>query len=638
MPGGNKNMKKMISFTIISLMLLSGIGTTALSYTEKSQDYLITEECISTAAPRITSDQEYQTVEVDEATSMLLETGKPMLPVISRTYTYPIGTVIESVDIEFDTYQTTLEKKIQPSPRPVPLTDAISVDPIVEMDATVYDSDQLYPEEPCTIRTGVGTQQGQRCLFVTIDCYTQYAPLSNQLFTPSNIDIQIKFSQPTQTLALPDEYDLLIITTEEFVDELQPLVDHKNANGIKTIVDTVENIYPSYDGRDDAEDIKLRIKDALDEWGIEYVLLAGGRKGQTLKWHVPSRTTLNDDGWEEGYESDLYFADIYKDVEGELVFEDWDSDGDGKFAEFGFMGDKMDYYPDVTIGRLPFRYAFEIGPVIDKIIDYEMNCDDSWFKKGIVISGDTFPPSRGGDPGWWEGEMETQITVDLLESIGFSMEKLWLSIPGAWTSSEDVINAISDGAGFVHFAGHSNPAGWGNHPPDDEDHVFIDGIEIWDMSKLTNEGQYPVVVLGGCHSAQFNVTLSHIITGIMEYGIKGYFFGSPYRFFYYEWVPNDLSSWFVIEPEGGAIASMGNSGLGYGYVNEGAVQGLGGWIEPRFFDCFVNQSIDVLGTAHDQAIIDYINIIGNVNKDQIDRKCIEEWVLIGDPTLKMGGL
>ena len=157
------------------------------------------------------------------------------------------------------------------------------------------------------------------------------------------------------------------------------------------------------------------------------------------------------------------------------------------------------------------------------------------------------------------------------------------------------------------------------------------------MKQFTNTGEYPVVVLGGCHSAQFNVTMSNIITGILEYGIMGYFFTSPFRFYYYEWVPYDLSSRFVLIPNSGAIGSMGNSGLGYGYVNDDADKGLGGWIEPRFFDAYANQSIDMLGPAHDKAISDYISIIGNVNSDQIDRKTIEEWVLIGDPSIKMGG-
>jgi len=634
-------MKKILTLVLIGVLVISGLGVSALQKDWDSINTMTEKTTLFVSDPVIVEADEYVRINVDQATSYTHEAGKPMLPVFTTVYTVPLGSKVTSLNVNFDVEQTVLSKKIQPATAPVPLSNTLPVDIVAAtsvFDEATYASSSLYPEQSYVVRKGAGIQNGEHVMFVTVDCYSQYSPTTDTVYMPDEIAIDMAYQEPTISMFAMDEYDMLIVTTNEFEDLLQPLVDHKNAMGINTIIDTVENIYPAYDGRDDAEDIKLRIKDAVEEWGIEYVLIAGGRDGQSLNWKVPSRTTNNDDGWEAGYESDLYFADLYKiNEENETVFEDWDSDGDGVFAEFGFRGDKMDYYPDVTIGRLPFRSTNEIEAVVQKIITYETTADDSWFKKGIVISGDTFPPSRGGSPGWWEGEMETGHTVDMLESIGFTMNKLWLSIPGAWEGPQDFIDAMNEGAGFVHFAGHSNPASWGNHPPDDETHEFIDGYRIWDNPKFTNEGEYPMVILGGCHSAQFNVTLSHIITGIKEYGLMGYFFTSPMRFYYYEWVPHDLSSWIVLNQDAGGIGCTGNTGLGYGYVNEGADQGLGGWIEPRFFDAYVNQSIDTTGGCHDQAIIDYINIIGNVNSDNIDRKTIEEWVLIGDPSVKLGG-
>jgi hypothetical protein len=55
------------------------------------------------------------------------------------------------------------------------------------------------------------------------------------------------------------------------------------------------------------------------------------------------------------------------------------------------------------------------------------------------------------------------------------------------------------------------------------------------------------------------------------------------------------------------------------------------------FDAYASQDIDELGAIHDQAIVDYINIIGRVNDDQIDRKTIETFTLLGDPSLMLGG-
>jgi hypothetical protein len=636
-------MKKIIPILIVGVLVISGLGAVAIS--DNDPKILYKMDSISISKSILEENNEYVLVDFEESTSKLMETGNPIIPVITKVYTFPAGTKINNLKVDYDQEKLILDKKIQPSPRPLPMSDNIIIpeSEIYVQNEDVYLSDELYPSEAYIVNMGAGLKDNEHVIYLTIRCNSQYSPGLNFIEMPKNIDIQVEYILPEKPLFTADEYDMLIITDESFVSNLQPLVDHKNDNGVKTILETVQDIYPAYDGRDDTEDIKLRIKDAVEELGIDYVLIAGGRQGQSINWYVPSRRTMNDDNWETGYESDLYYADIYK-YDGEnLVFEDWDSNENGVFAEFkGIRRDTMDYYPDVTVGRLPIRTAAEADTIVNKIIDYEDNADDSWFKTAVVISGDTFPPSRGGSPGWWEGELETGKTVTALENIGFTMNKLWLSIPGAFEGREDVQAAFNAGAGFVHFAGHSNPASWGNHPPDDEDHVFIDGFKMWDGPKINNEGQLPVVMFGGCHSAQFNVTLYHIITGMQKYGILGFWFTSPFRYAYYEWVPRDISSQLVMDPTGGAIASMGNTGLGYGYVNEGWDSGLGGWIEPRFFEIYANKTINeedtILGQIHDQAIVDYINIIGAVNTDQIDRKTIEEWVLLGDPSLRIGGL
>ena len=119
------------------------------------------------------------------------------------------------------------------------------------------------------------------------------------------------------------------------MDSLQRLVDHKNSIGVSTMVMTTEEIYSDYsEGRDDPEKIKLCIYDMKETYDISYVLLFGGRKGQSFNWYVPERRTNNDDGWESGYSSDLYYGDIYKVNGDDVVFEDWDPNGDNIIAEW----------------------------------------------------------------------------------------------------------------------------------------------------------------------------------------------------------------------------------------------------------------------------------------------------------------
>ena len=102
----------------------------------------------------------------------------------------------------------------------------------------------------------------------------------------------------------------------------------------------------------------------------------------------------------------------------EFVFEDWDSNGNGVFAEYSnFAGgrDVIDYYPDVSVGRLPFRYESEVDVVVDKIIEYENNAGDSWFKRSIFIAGDGAPPARGYSYGIYEDELECNLISSYFE-------------------------------------------------------------------------------------------------------------------------------------------------------------------------------------------------------------------------------
>ena len=111
-------------------------------------------------------------------------------------------------------------------------------------------------------------------------------------------------------------------------------------------------------------------------------------------------------------------------------------------------------------------------------------------------------------------------------------------------------------------------------------------------------------------------------------------------FFLKNWVTRDWSWELVAKIGGGAIAAVGMSGYGWGSVNNDSTSDLGGWIEPRFFHAYTNQSVETnytLGRVHGLAIEDYINILGGVNTNKLDRKTIDAWVLLGDPSLKLGG-
>ena len=103
-----------------------------------------------------------------------------------------------------------------------------------------------------------------------------------------------------------------------------------------------------------------------------------------------------------------------------------------------------------------------------------------------------------------------------------------------------------------------------------------------------------------------------------------------------EWVPKCWSWWLTSNDKGGAIATMGNSGLGMGLWGFDYTTGLDGWLFPRFFYHYGTLGEKNIGMAHSSAITDYVNEF-DINSDGEDRQMIQQWVLLGDPSLMPGG-
>jgi len=645
-------MRKSLAIILVVLILINGVGiiVNAAGYRKVTTK----QETIKFSQPQVLEKNGYVEVEVAEATAKILEEGMPVLPVVTKVFKLPIGTEIQSISCSFsDIENVQLTSKICPAPKAVPLKAEYmqAVQPATE-NPEVYLDDALYPKGDYSFHTGVGLDSEKgRVMYLSVRCNPiKYSPLKNELFCARQVDISVQYVKPdVQTLGTSadgEEYDMVIIAPSKFVSALEPLVEHKNNHGIETFIATTEEIYGNYSGRDHAEQIKYFIKDAIENHNIRFVLLVGGRQGQTKNWYIPERVTHNDDGWEHGYASDLYYADVYKLQGNLLVFEDWDSNGNDVFAEFDDeTGDVMDYYPDVYVGRFAVNYKAEIRNIVKKIIYYESgNCLPKWYKRMLLIAGDTFP----NEEMYFEGEIETGLSASFIEPHGFKIIKLWASLE-TLNSSVNVTDAFRSGAGFVHFAGHGNPAVWSTHPPHAYDE-WIDALYLRHMKQLRNRNKYPVVVVGGCHNSQFNVSVRNLIVHWIKYVkeyvredglINGIINGTKYfwgeRFYYFEWVSRCWSQWLLSQPNGGSVGTIGMTSLGYGYVNEHTLDGLAGWLEPRFFHAVGIQGKPKLGIAHCQAITDYINIIGDVNTDRVDRKTIESWVLLGDPSLVFGG-
>jgi hypothetical protein len=628
-------MKRIVPILIIGIMVLSGLGAAAVSHV--AQKPMEKTQTISFSYPEIQNKDGYAHVTVKNANSWLYKTDAPMLPASVTTYIFPFGTKIRGVDVAFsEPEEYTLEKKITLTPKPVTIVAGTTV---------TYDQEgqgvgSIYPETLFDYHLGAGISGEDHVIFLTVRCYPiQYKQTENKILYRNTAQISITYDVPTAETSAVDDFKLVIIAPKDFSSALQPLVDHKISKGVTTKLvtrdDICNSVYFPAEGRDCAEEMKYFIKNAFDQWGIKYVLLVGGRYGGILneKWWIPVRYTNLDDGanWEGGYLSDLYFADLY-DADGN--FSSWDSNNNSVFAEWNSNGkDIIDMYPDLYVGRLACKNVKEVKTLVNKIITYETTtAGKEWFKKMVVVGGDSAPIA--GDP-FYEGEEENKLALEYMT--GFEGLRLWTS-NGNLTGRQDVIDGINAGCGFLFFDGHGNPTVWSTHPPNNES-VWIDGLLVNDMPKLKNGEQLPVTVCGGCHNAQFNTSLMNIFKGIIQEGFK-YF---QYKFYLEEWTPECWAWKLVSVKNGGSIATMAYTGLDWfaeGDYNNDTIpdctQFFSGYTNTQFFKNYGVNNMTILGQAHSQALIDYLNAFPPMG-EKLDCKTVQEFVLLGDPSLQIGG-
>lgn len=640
----------LISFLFISPLLAGDtLSTHNSSYEGKRENFVHIES--SSQNPKVVqlnrtfSEVTFElhgtniAIRVPETNFNMIRTGYPVVPVFISTYQFAFGSIIRDVEYSISTPET-----IQiPGMLPYGMSrfDRLLSYYGGEKHAASQLAD-LYPEEWVSYHTGGGLSNDEHVTFLTIRIYPiKYNESKNEILFTRNVSITITYEEPsTPILGHNDVYDLLIIAPDAYAESLTPLITHKNSYGINTKLISVETIYEEmfWHGRDSQEKIKYFIKTAIETWGISYVLLVGGLKGQTDRWNLPVRYSHvvppdEQEYAEQSFLSDLYFADIY---DGSGTFSSWDSNNDNQFSVWnGEYREKMDLYPDVYLGRLPCRAKSEVESIVNKIITYETNTEaDNWFYNYVIVAGDSYPDASGFN----EGELIGEKSIDLMPD--FTPIRVYASTDDI--NRKTVNDALHQGAGFSYFCGHGNPASWSTHfPPDGLN--WTTGYTLQDMIPLHNKEKLSIAIVGGCHNGQFDVGLINLFMGIKEYGFMQYFFKPPYQFYYNEWVPNCWAWWFTSKPNGGAIATIANTGLGtHGEgdqdFNEIAdyLEVLDGWLELRFLELFGEHHQVYLGKNHAQTMTEYLQIFLG-NNEKMDTKMIQQWELFGDPSLKIGG-
>jgi hypothetical protein len=554
------------------------------------------QESVVISQPVITEADGYLGVKLYQANSLLSRTGEPVLPVVSRVFVLPLGSKVDRVDVAFSqAREIKLSGELLPGPQPTPKTGG-RVPKERAKDSAIYGSAEAYPANTFNYRVGTGIEGDRRVVFLTVDCYPlRYSPALNALHYSDRLNISVTYEEPVVPATFPDAYDMVIIAPSTFSEELQPLIDHKNLEGVQTALKTTEEIYTEYMGRDDPEKIKYFIKDAIETWGVEYVLLVGGAA------QLPGRYTHiyfdydYQDYWV--FLSDLYYADVYDDT---LGFSSWDTNDNDLFAEYNWYGatDELDLYPDVYLGRLACVSESQVTICVNKIMAYESTgaYSQEWFTNLVLLGGDSLP---GDEEQVDEGEYVNQHVADTLDQ--FTPIRVWAS-NGLLNNAANISAAINAGAGFVFFNGHGNTTIWATHPHESSQWIPPGNYTNSHINALTNGGKLPIVISDACYHCQYDV--------------------APYCF---GWT-------FLTNPNGGAIAFLGGTNIDVSYGGEAIITK---GIERLCVIMSGNyQNGDAaLGQLWGHGVSSYISPV----MDEIDYITLEEFQPFGDPSLRIAG-
>jgi hypothetical protein len=257
--------------------------------------------------------------------------------------------------------------------------------------------------------------------------------------------------------------DYIIITNNDFVQEAQILASHRQAQGLRTFVARIEDIYDEFNyGNPDAQAIRNFVRRAFQSWqspAPKYILLLGDGT-----YDYKNYLGLGNRNFVPAYLAQTPYMETASDnyyvcVSGE------------------------DNLPDLFIGRLPASSKEEAQIMVNKIMDYENSAGGgSWLKKALFVTDNDEPLfSAIAD------ELSNEMSAD------YTSEKIYLSQLGIDQTREKAIGNLNSGALIATYVGHGSVDIWAGEPI----------LSSSDVDSLSNQGKLPFVLALTCLNGYF---------------------------------------------------------------------------------------------------------------------------------------
>jgi hypothetical protein len=250
----------------------------------------------------------------------------------------------------------------------------------------------------------------------------------------------VNFASKAAYAPLDEEGALVILAPDEWLPNLQPLVDHKNGIGIPTTAVGMSAVGNS------TASIKAFIQEEYASGNLAFVLLVGDASQVATPFA-------------SGGAADPSYAKL--------------------------AGN--DSYPEVMVGRFSATSAAHVDTQVARTIAFEAEqaTQQPWFKKAMGIASTEGP----GDDGQYDDEHIDAIRSQLLAGGFTEVDQFY----GYSAGSSDVVAALNEGRGLVNYCGHGSPSSFGTT-----------GFSNSNVPALDNAGRLPFVMSVACNTGEFD--------------------------------------------------------------------------------------------------------------------------------------
>ena len=444
--------------------------------------------------PSVSQIQGYEQIQFGECLQSALA-GQPSLPWHSVSLMLPQGTEAVSIEVELSDFHT-LEGCHYLYPYQTALTYSDPVRRQFEKDETLYASKSVYPAHaygqlsthymngigfafsaftPVQYIPGTGEVRYATKATVRVTTGAAKSDQTRRLWlTGDNASRAMRLAQNPEMLQTYDSrgrvmggYDLLVITTQPYLEAFDEYVKFYQARGLRTRIAVLQNILDTMEGRDNQEKLRNYIIQEYEENGIMMVNLAGDVPYipyRGLYCHVDSGSGHNDND----IPADLYYA---------ALDGNWNNDGDNRWGEIG----EDDLLPEIGIGRMCFSNQNELNNILHKAITYQTEPVLGEFHK-IIMGGEHLY-----DDPFTNGSQYLELLIGTRDDNGYTTTGIpedydftrLYEEEGTW-SGYNLRNAINQGTQYVHHDGHANTnyvAGWTNWDITDSNFSGVNGVD-----------------------------------------------------------------------------------------------------------------------------------------------------------------